>query len=159
MYTRKDNKRGKYISKLNNGWIVLQMDDGTTKRYPPSMVTENKILPSEPKKEPTPEKEKEKPVVKHEELKVEDTATDVKSKPNLQTSVLVPEIKASNMDDCIELKFGFRVPRSWISLKLNDDSSKLQRLEDSEKKVATLVERLEKLEKRNEELERKLGLI
>merc|ERR1711920_60694 len=104
---------------------------------------------TEPKVEPTPEKEKA--VVKDAELKVE-TAAAVSTESDLQSAVLVPEVKAANKDDCIELKFGFRVPRSWISLQLKDDSRKDQRLEESEKKVANLIERLEKLEKRNEEL-------
>jgi len=40
MWLRKDMKKGKVLTRLNNGWIMLQFEDGTKNRYPPSMLTD-----------------------------------------------------------------------------------------------------------------------
>merc|ERR1719419_1842872 len=155
MWTRRGSKRGKFLSKLNNGWIVLQMDDGTTKKYPPNLLSQTLILPPEAKKEPT---DKIK-VQKKETSKAQDSSTTVTSESIIGTTIVRPIVKANNMDDCIEFNFGFRVPRSWVTVNLVDEVRKKERLVESEKKLVELMGRLEKLEKRNEELELKLGRV
>jgi len=40
MWLRKGMKKGKVLTRLNNGWIMLEFEDGKKNRYPPSMLTD-----------------------------------------------------------------------------------------------------------------------
>jgi len=50
-WVKKDMRRGKLISTLNNGWYMLEFEDGKRGRFPPMMVTDQGPAPEEPKKE------------------------------------------------------------------------------------------------------------
>jgi len=39
MYVRKGMRKGTVLNKLNNGWYMLQFEDGSKNRFPPSMLT------------------------------------------------------------------------------------------------------------------------
>jgi len=39
-WVRKGMKKGKVLNRLNNGWFMLQFEDGSKNRYPPSMLTD-----------------------------------------------------------------------------------------------------------------------